>query len=293
MIITVTLNPAIDYSISNKETSFDIGGKGINVSKTLKVLNKDSFCIGFVGKDNKELLYDYLDEEKIGYHFIEVEGKIRTNTKRIIDNELYEENEEGPYVSDDKVDELLEMIKQFKNEIVVISGSVSKNVDRNIYARMTRILKQNNNYVIVDCDKELLKNVVKEKPDMIKPNIKEVCNLFDCEYDEKIIIDKIRQSGLDNVLISKGKDGAILASDRIYASKALNVNYCNALSAGDAMVAAFAYGISKNMYIIDVFKLSVACSAATVETKGSKPADIKRIKELLNSVSVEIMDDLQ
>ena len=79
----------------------------------------------------------------------------------------------------------------------------------------------------------------------------------------------------------------------LYASKALNVNYCNALSAGDAMVAAFAYGISKNMDIIDIFKLSIACSAATVETKGSKPADLQRIKELLNDVSVEIMDYLQ
>ena len=85
-IITITCNPAIDKSIYEDREVFDIGGKGINVSKTLKVLGLDSICIGFVGKDNKELWYNHLDSLNLDYHFIEVDGKIRTNTKRIINN---------------------------------------------------------------------------------------------------------------------------------------------------------------------------------------------------------------
>lgn len=288
-IITVTFNPAIDKSIYDDKISFDIGGKGINVSKVLKSMNTDSLCVGLIGKENKNIIYDGLDRLNIDYRFIEVDGKVRTNTKRIINNELYEENEKGPQVTKDKVDELLNMITQFNNDIVVISGSVPDGVDENIYAIMTRILKENNNYVIVDCDKGLLKNVVKEKPHMIKPNIREICNLFDCEYDEDRIIEKVRELEIDDVLISKGSDGAILISDKVYSCKPLSVRYKNALSAGDAMVAAFAYSKLNDMNKTDALKLSMAAAAACVESDGSKPGDYQRTKQLLKEVEIEIL----
>ena len=140
-IITITCNPAIDRSIYEDREVFDIGGKGINVSKTLKVLGLDSICIGFVGKVNKDLLFNHLDDLNLKYHFIEVEGKIRTNTKRIINNELYEENENGPFISKDKTKELLDYISLFHDDIFVISGSISKNVEDDYYQRMIKLLK--------------------------------------------------------------------------------------------------------------------------------------------------------
>ena len=288
-IVTVTCNPAIDKSIYEDKTIFDIGGKGINVSKVLKSMNAESLCIGLIGKENKDIIYDGLDSLDIDYQFIEIDGKVRTNTKRIIDNELYEENEKGPLVSIDKTDELLKMLSQFSGDIVVISGSVPDGIDDDFYAVMTRILKENNNYVIVDCDKGLLRNVVKEKPHMIKPNIKEICNLFDCEYDEKVIIDKVKQLEIDDVLISKGSAGAILISDKVYSCKPLSVRYNSALSAGDAMVATFAYGKLNDLSRLDTLKLSMAASGACVEADGSDPGDYERTKQLFDEVEIEIL----
>ena len=113
---------------------------------------------------------------------------------------------------------------------------------------------------------------------MIKPNTKEICNLFDCEYDEDRIIEKVRELGIDDVLISKGSDGAILISDKV-----------NALSAGDAMVAAFAYGKLNDMNKTDALKLSMAAAASCVESDGSKPGDYQRTKQLLQEVEIEIL----
>ena len=177
MIITVTCNPAIDKTIKDNETIFDIGGKGINVSKVLKSLGVDSICTGFIGKDNKNIIYDKLDELDIKHHFIEINGAIRTNTKRIINNELIEENEKGPIPTKEDINNLINYLKQFKNEIVVISGS--SNV--NIYYDLVKLLKKNNNYVILDADKDLLVEGIKACPNIIKPNKDEISRLFNID----------------------------------------------------------------------------------------------------------------
>ena len=286
-IITITCNPAIDKSIYDDREVFDIGGKGINVSKTLKVLGLDSICIGFVGKDNKELLYNHLDSLNLDYHFIEVDGKIRTNIKRIINNELYEENENGPFISKDKTNALLDYISLFHDDIFVISGSISKNVEDDYYQRMIKILKDNNNYVLLDCSGIQLKNGIKEKPNVIKPNIKEICELFDSEYDEEEIIKKIKELDIDLTVLSKGKDGALFIGDDVYICEGVDVKYKSALAAGDSMVAALAYSKYKGLSILETIKYAMATSFACVETEGSKAPLLERINYYLDKVVIK------
>ena len=109
MIITITCNPAIDKTItSGNEVIFDVGGKGINVSKVLNNLNIKSLITGFVGKENKNVVTEDLDELELEHHFIEVDGRVRTNTKRIIDNVTYEDNEDGPIISNKNIDDLFD-----------------------------------------------------------------------------------------------------------------------------------------------------------------------------------------
>ena len=286
-IITITCNPAIDRSIYEDREVFDIGGKGINVSKTLKVLGLDSICIGFVGKDNKDLLFNQLDDLNLKYHFIEVEGKIRTNTKRIINNELYEENENGPFITKDKTKELLDYISLFHDDIFVISGSISKNVEDDYYQRMIKLLKDNNNFVLLDCSGIQLKNGIKEKPNIIKPNIKEICELFDIEYDEELIIKKIKELDIDLTVLSKGKDGALFIKDDVYICEGMDVEYRSALAAGDSMVAALAYSKYKGLSLLETIKYVMATSFACVETEGSKAPLLERINYYLDKVVIK------
>ena len=286
MIITITCNPAIDKTIKDNNTIFDIGGKGINVSKVLKSLGVDSICTGFIGKDNKNIIYDKLDELDIKHHFIEIEGAIRTNTKRIINNELIEENEKGPTPIKEDINNLINYLKQFKNEIVVISGS--SNV--NIYYDLVKLLKKNNNYVILDADKELLVEGIKGCPNIIKPNKDEISRLFNIDYDEKVVTKKCKELNMDLICISLGKDGALFINeDKVYKAKALDVKYASAVGAGDAMVASFAYSKLNNYDIKNTISLAIAASCASVETSGTKPPNKDKVFAYQKEVKVELV----
>lgn len=286
MIITITCNPAIDKTIKDNNTIFDIGGKGINVSKVLKSLGVDSICTGFIGKDNKNIIYDKLDELDIKHHFIEIDGAIRTNTKRIINNELIEENEKGPTPIKEDINNLINYLKQFKNEIVVISGS--SNV--NIYYDLVKLLKKNNNYVILDADKDLLVDGIKGCPNIIKPNKDEISRLFNIDYDEKVVTKKCKELNMDLICISLGKDGALFINeDKVYKAKALDVKYASAVGAGDAMVASFAYSKLNNYDIKNTISLAIAASCASVETSGTKPPNKDKVFAYQKEVKVELV----
>lgn len=289
MIVTITCNPAIDKTIIDNKTVFEVGGKGINVSKTLKLLNTSSIATGLIGKKNKDIIINRLNNLGISNYFIEIEGNVRTNTKIIKNGVLTEENENGPIVNINDINNLLDYLKQFHNQIVTISGSISSNVDTKIYGEMIKQLKANNNYVIVDCSGELLKYAIDAKPNVIKPNRKEICDYFKIDYDEEIIIDKTKQLGLDLVCVSLDKDGALFIGDCVYKADAIDINCINSVGAGDAMVSAIAYSIENKLSMIDMIKLSMACSAACCLTNDINFIDYSTVKELINKVKISIL----
>lgn len=287
MIITITCNPAIDKTVYEDKTVFDVGGKGINVSKVLNKLNTKSITTGFIGRDNKDLIIDDLNSLNIENHFIEVDGKVRTNTKLIVNNELIEHNEDGPIIRDDDINKLFNYLDTFHNEIVVICGSAPSSCYKHIYKDMVSLLKKNNNYVILDSSKDVFKYAIESKPNVIKPNKDEICNYFGIEYDEQLIIDKCKSLGLDLVCLSLGKDGAIFIADEVYKCKPLNINCSSSVGAGDAMVASLAYSKLNNLSVVDTIKLAMAAASAACETEGTKPPEHEQIMAKIDDVIID------
>lgn len=288
MIITITCNPAIDKTItSGNEVIFDVGGKGINVSKVLNNLNIKSLITGFVGKENKNVVTEDLDELELEHHFIEVDGRVRTNTKRIIDNVTYEDNEDGPIISNKNIDDLFDYLKQFRNEIIIISGSAPNSCESKLYKRIIELLKKNDNYILLDASKDLLKYGIEAKPDFIKPNKEEVCKLFGIEYDEELIIEKCKNLGIKNICISLGKDGALFIFDNhVYKCKGLDIDVKTTTGAGDAMVAGFAYSYLNNFDDEKTIKMMMALSASACETLGTKPPEFDDVLQKTNDVEI-------
>ena len=184
MIITVTFNPAIDKTAEVEELKVgglnrlsnvmqDAGGKGVNVSKTIKAFGGETLCTGFLAGSAGEYIDHTLKDLHINTNFVWVEGMTRTNLKVLDkDMELTELNEAGPLIGEVEVEQLKQKICELcKNDsIVVLSGNVSKGVDTNIYYELINEIKKAGSRVVFDADGELFAKGIQAKPLVIKPN---------------------------------------------------------------------------------------------------------------------------
>ena len=281
MIYTITFNPALDY-ISQVE-NFEIGkinrtkmekilpgGKGLNVSTVLKNLGIDSTALGFIAGFTGDELKTRIENRGIKTDFIKVEKGITRINVKISSKEETALNGNGPEITEKDIDRLLEKIKEIKKEdIVILAGNIPRCINNDIYEIICKTLEKNNVTFIVDATKELLMNVLKYKPFLIKPNKEELEETFKerIETKEDIIIHakKLQLMGAQNVLISLGGDGAILVTTegKEYYSKAPKGKVLNTVGAGDSMVAGFIAGYEKSGDFEQAFKMGIATGSAS------------------------------
>lgn len=311
MVITVTLNPALDktFTISNftlgtvnrvSNIRQDIGGKGINVSKVLKNLGIASISTGFLGGMLEEYFEKELKRRGIETRFISIEEDTRTNIKIVDDiNKVYTDvNESGPNISTKETDEFFKAFKELcsKGDIVVLSGGVSPSVPDDIYLSLIKIAKEKGAVTILDADGELLRCGIQGHPDIIKPNIHELKKLADLEDESEASIikaaRKIIKSGIDKILVSLGDKGAMyITRDKVYKTPGLNVPVRSTVGAGDSMVAALAYSLINNYDDESTLKFANACGAASVQVEGSEACTLKEVKELLEKVNISVSEE--
>lgn len=300
MIYTITFNPALDYI--SKVDNFEIGkinrtkeekvlpgGKGLNVSTVLKNLGFQSTALGFIaGFTGKELKTE-IEKYGIQTDFIEVkEGITRINVKISSDVETAL-NGNGPIITEEDIEKLLEQISKFNNEdIVILAGNIPKGIKNNIYEIICSKLEKNGVTFVVDSTKELLINVLKYKPFLIKPNKEELEETFKekIETNEDIVkhAEKLQDMGARNVLISLGGDGAILITEtkEVYYSKAPKGKVLNTVGSGDSMVAGFIAGYQKNRDYNEAFKMGIAAGSASAFSMNL--ATLPEVESLLKEI---------
>ncbi len=278
MIYTVTFNPAIDYlmhikSITPGETNrseyehISFGGKGINVSFILNELNVLSTALGFIGGFTGHALKDGLNKKGIATDFVEIQGDTRINIK-LKSNEETEINANGPDISESELNQLLEKLNKLESkDVLILSGSVPKTLPNDIYEVILSRLQGKDIHTVVDATGKLLLNTLKYKPLLIKPNKTELEDLFDysinCEEDIVNGAKRLQEMGAKNVLVSLGKDGALLLDENgsIHKSPSLCKKAINTVGAGDSMIAGFIAGLNKGYEF--AFKLANAAGGAT------------------------------
>ncbi len=306
MIVTVTMNPAIDKTVEIdqfihgglnriKSVEYDAGGKGINVSKALKKLGTVSAATGFLGGSGGKTIEKSLNQMGIHCDFIFVNGETRTNTKICERNGVLTElNEPGLPISHEKVNELMKKLESYANPetMFILSGSVPKGTDKSIYAEITRRVHKKGAAVLIDADGELLKNAIEAKPDIIKPNTAELEEYTGTKLtsDNEILnaANALKNKGIGTIAVSMGGSGAVIAG-KDYAVKcpALSVDVHSTVGAGDAMAAALAYSWENNLSNEETAKMCIAVSAGAVTTVGTKPPDIELVNKLKSQVIIE------
>lgn len=309
MITTITLNPAVDKTIEinnfrvgnvNRVTSItvDAGGKGINVSKVIKNLGAESKAMGILSGKSGQFIIEYLDGINILNDFIFTKGETRTNIKVVdmLNHTNTDINEAGPQASLKELNELSDKIFDNINseDILILSGSIPSNVDKNIYGNWITKAKEKGVKTILDADGELLKYGILSGPYLVKPNIDELEGMFNKKINGIPEIAEIAKNLLDYgiaiVAVSLGSEGAVFVNKEcsIYAH-GLKVDVKSTVGAGDSMVAALAYSIQKGLDFEATVRLAVATGAANVMTSGTKASDIKTIIELEKQVKFEYL----
>ncbi|MDD3404569.1 MAG: 1-phosphofructokinase [Hespellia sp.] len=306
MIVTVTMNPAIDktveigkfeYSGLNriKSSISDAGGKGINVSKTIKHLGGQTTATGLMGGNSGKIIENAMRELDIPSDFVWVEGETRTNMKVLdADGNVTELNEPGPVIQKEAVDTLLEKLEKLAgpDTFFVLAGSIPAGVDSGIYGTIIERVKKKGAKVFLDADGELFTKALAAGPDYIKPNRFELEQYFSFEghaTDLELVEmgRKMQAKGIGTVAVSLGGEGALFVlEDTALKAPGLKVEAHSTVGAGDAMVAALSYGIDSGFDIQKCIRLGMATSAGAVTTIGTKPPTKELVEELMKQVEL-------
>ena len=304
MIVTVTMNPAIDKTVDIEKleagglnrishVEMDAGGKGINVSKTIKSLGGNSLATGFLGGKAGETIEGVLKKWQIPTDFVYVDGETRTNLKVVEKRgEVTELNEPGPEVTEGQLEELIQKLEGYAGEdtLFVLAGSIPKGVPKTIYREITERVHKRGAKVLMDADGELFVNALEAHPDMIKPNRVELEAYYHLDYraSEQELVSMGRRllaGGTELAAISLGQMGALfLTPGRTVKCPGLRVKAHSTVGAGDAMVAALAYSWGEKLSQEDTVCLAMATSAGAVTTIGTKPPAREVVDELVRQV---------
>lgn len=300
MIYTITLNPALDYSLETSK--FDLGklnlsekayflggGKGINVSKVLKNFNVESTAIGFLGGFTGNFIKEELKEKNIKEDFVEVLGNTRVNIK-IKTGEIETELAGlSPEIDENHVLALKEKLRNIQDgDILVLSGSVPKSLKTTIYKELVEGLDKNIK-VILDTRGDAFLETLKVKPFLVKPNHHELEEFCGKELHslEEIVegARTIQKLGVQNVIVSMGKDGSILLTeDSVYKGNVPKGTLKNSVGAGDSMVAGLVSKLAQDESLLEAYKFGIASGSATAFSHNLATKD--EVLALLNQINI-------
>lgn len=281
MIYTVTFNPSLDYIVSvddfklglTNRTSSELllpGGKGINVSTILTNLGIESTALGFVAGFTGDEIIRKVEEIGVRSDFIRIEdgiSRINVKLKSIDGTEI---NGMGPDISQEKTEELMKKLDVLiPGDVLVLAGSIPVSMPDDIYSRILERLEGKGVTFVVDATGELLLNVLKYHPFLIKPNNHELGDIFGVKLKtrEEVVPygRKLQEMGAKNVLISMAGEGAVLVAEdgSVYETPAPKGVLVNAVGSGDSMVAGFTAGWMEKKDYRHAFYMGVASGSAS------------------------------
>ena len=316
MILTVTLNPALDkiYWVDElkfgKETHLaratkshtSAGGKGINVSVFLKGLGVDNIATGFVAGNTGRSIKRSMRDVGVTSNFQWIDGETRTNVailRKGKEDQPIEINDRGPKVSERALEQFISQYKIMLKKVsyVVISGSVPPNVPDDIYGKLVKIAKNMGVKSIVNTGEPLLSKVVSAGPTLLKPDIRESNKVLGETLDDfESIIEvgkKIVESGADFSLISHEITGDVLVGDgECWDMDIRKDNFVikNEVGAGDSLIGGIVYKLQSGSEIMEAMKFGMASAVASVESTDKLCRDPSLIHAELDRVKMKKLE---
>ena len=313
MILTVSLNPAVDYVVfgdsfmvgetnRGEDIAPDPGGKGNNAARIAHALGAEVQATGMAGGFTGAFIEDSLRAEGIRPDFYRTSGATRI-TASFIDKESLRQTKIVPYgltVSSTEIEGFCQhfdkLLRSGNHSMVSMNGSLARGMDAEGYLDLIKLCNERNLPVILDTSGPALAAVVSQpgntvRPYMIKPNIQEaraLCGVGDSVSVEEVVA--LLRPFLDSVpciALTLGAEGAILLSkEESLRGFIPAVAAVNPICAGDAFIGGFlAAWDQRPGDVKNCFRWALAAGSATASVKGLM-WERKLFDELLDRVEI-------
>lgn len=311
MILSVTLNPCVDYTLFVEELKVsdtnrvqrqevDAGGKGVNLSRIVAELGGDTVASGFLGGDPGKFILRVLAEQGVRSDFVSIEGETRRNFNvetTAVDMPPTTLNSRGPEISHAEWDQLRTLVVTLAQEAswVALGGSLPPGVPTSGFADLIGLLRTTPARILLDADGEAMRLGLEAKPDMIKPNAKEAGRLLGREIvttDEACIaaqqlLERVATGG--TVILSRGEDGAVLAhGNECWIGESPEVDAKSTIGSGDSLLGGYLCSLDLGRSTDEAFRWGLAAGAATALTDGSGIGRRETVEELLPKAVVRV-----
>jgi 1-phosphofructokinase family hexose kinase len=313
MIITVTLNAAIDKSLSvpnfrlgrrhrTVEQRTIAGGKGVNIARTLKALGQPVIATGFAGGATGTHIVEQLTEESILNDFVRIREESRTNTSVLdpTNGQQTEINERGPSVSEREVelfrDKLLYLARGAA--IVVFAGSLPPGVEPDIYASLIGELEGMDVTTVIDTDGDPLRHAVRAEPDVVSPNMLEAEELvgheFAGEAERSLVVREIAALGAREAIMTL-PDGCfaqvlIDGQPRLKRARIEPREPIAKSGSGDAFLAGYLAARYEGRAPDQCLRFGVACGAESTGRLGAGLIDPREARRLMGDVDLSVVE---
>lgn len=286
MILIISPNAAVDYYIDGKNIAFGktnrvkntnivVGGKGINIAKSFKKLTQECKILTFLSGFTGEYIKDYLNQEQINFDYVECKNQTtRINIKLKTNLNETEFNGNGVNLDKDSYYNFLNLINNTiaNNQIehVILAGTNAQ-YKVNLFKTIAQICNEKQIPFSLDANNKDILELAPLNPFLIKPNLDEFNELFNTNFTatnysnikEKIKI--LQKQGIQNVLLSLGADGAILATKKIFNHSKININnFISTVGAGDTMLSGYIYNYLQTNNHLSSFDFSIMLSSKKI-----------------------------
>lgn len=299
-VVTLTLNPAFDCHCQGKELrlhqenfvvplSREAGGKGVNLSRALLAAGRDSRCVVITGQDNEAPFCAALNKDGLRVFAVSVSGSIRENLT-VHQEGCPETRISFPGFSVSP--QALPLVEQAvgavdQDSVIAFTGSAPEGLSAEDVTELLLRLKARGARLAVDSRLFSLDELSRLRPWLTKPNREEAARWFSQEIDTPQdafdVARRLHKSGVENALVSLGKEGAVLCcSQGLFYAKAPAVPVLSTVGAGDSTLAGFLCGAAQALSPQDCLRKAVAFGSAACLTPGSRPPkkeDIGRLEK--------------
>jgi len=284
MIITVTTNPSIDRTVAvdalalggvnrGDLSAIDPGGKGVNVSRALSAYGAKTHALLICGDLGSQWFAKKLNALKIAHNVIKADGITRSNiTLKEANGVVTKINEPGFELTKDVLSQLLQTLDglELKGSWVVLAGRLNPGADVNTYRDLAQFVRERGAKVAIDGSGPEFRAALAVKPELIKPNQFELAELvgrpLKTIHDVIAAAREVIDGGVEQVLCSLGKDGAILVTaDEVMHCEPEHAATGTPVGAGDILLAIYLGGGATPSALKD----AIAWSAASVPLPGT------------------------